>query len=141
MTAVRRIVVLLATLALVLACNDGSSPTSPLDSTQLPHGTLEGVVTIGPNCPGPASDTNPCPTPPSAYADRKVLVFDVGRTKVIATIDIDAHGFYRIDLVPGKYVVDIKGSGIDRSSNVPATVTIQQNVVTKLDIAIDTGIR
>jgi len=122
-----------------LACNKSNSPTSPIDPANLPHGTLMGTVTIGPNCP--VQTTNPCPTPPSAYALRKVLVFDETRTKVIATVDIDEHGFYRIDLVPGKYVVDFKPAGADRSADVPVTVTIQQNVVTKIDINIDTGLR
>ena len=136
----RRFLVLIALIALA-SCNKDSSPTSPLDQVNLPHGTLEGTVTIGPNCPGPVSQTNPCPTPPSAYSTRKVLVFDAAKSKVIVTVDIDSHGFYRIDLVPAKYVIDFKGSAADRSGSLPATVTIQQNVVTKLDIDIDTGIR
>jgi len=133
----RRSFALFALIA-IAACHQ-SGPTSPVDPANLPHGQLEGTVTIGPNCP--VETTNPCPTPPSAYALRKVLVFDSAHAKVISTVDIDEHGFYRIDLVPGKYVVDLKAVGIDRSGDVPATVTIQQNVVTKLDIRIDTGLR
>jgi hypothetical protein len=127
-------------LSLLLACNKGSSPTSPTDPSSLPHGHLTGVVTIGPNCPV-ETETNPCPTPPSAYALRKILVFDEKRTRLIATVDIDEHGFYLIALVPGKYVVDLKPAGIDRSGDVPANVTIVNNAQTKLDIRIDTGLR
>lgn len=136
-------VVFIAALAVALACHNGSnSPTSPTtgNAAELPHGTLEGTVTIGPNCPGPTT-TADCPTPPSAYALRKVVVYDETRSKVIATVDIDEHGFYRIDLVPAKYVVDLKASGIDRSADVPATLQIQQNAVALLNIRIDTGIR
>lgn len=130
-----------ALLALfVLACHNSNSPTTPSNaSTALPHGTLEGTVTIGPNCP--VETANPCPTSPSAYALRKVLVFNADRSEVIGTVDIDEHGFYRIDLVPAKYVVDLKPTGADRSGDVPANVTIQQNVVTRIDIRIDTGLR
>jgi hypothetical protein len=127
-------------LAVLLSCNKSSSPTAPTDPASLPHGRLSGVVTIGPICPV-QSQTNPCPTPPSAYAARKILVYDSAKTKLIATVDIDEHGFYLIDLPPAKYVVDLKHTGIDRSGEVPATVMIQTNVVTKLDINIDTGIR
>jgi hypothetical protein len=127
-------------LAVLLGCNKSSSPTAPSDPASLPHGRLSGVVTIGPNCPV-ESQTNPCPTPPSAYALRKILVYDQAKTKLIATVDIDQHGLYFIDLPPAKYVVDLKRTGIDHSGDVPATVTIQSNVVTKLDINIDTGLR
>ena len=127
-------------LAVLLGCNKSSSPTAPLNQESLPHGRLSGVVTIGPNCPV-ETETNPCPTQPSAYALRKVLVYDEAKTKLIATVDIDEHGLYLIDLAPAKYLVELKAVGIDRSGDVPATVTIQNNVVTKLDINIDTGLR
>ena len=124
---------------LALACHNSDSPTAPGAAESLPHGTLNGTVTIGPNCP--VETTNPCPTPPSAYALRKVLVFDESREKVIATVDIDEHGFYRIDLVPGTYTIDLKKSGADRSADVPAKVTITQGIATVLNINIDTGLR
>ena len=134
---VRRAIVLLVVLA--AACHDSTSPTEPA-SQQVVHGRLSGVVTIGPNCPVETT-TNPCPTPPGAYAARKVLVYDEAKTQVLFTVDIDSQGLYVIDLVPGKYTVDVKKSGIDRASGVPAVVEIKANSVTKLDIAIDTGIR
>ena len=95
---------------------------------------------IRPNCPGPTT-TQPCPTPPGAYAERKILVFNEAGSKPIATVDIDSQGLYVIDLAPAKYTVDIKKVGIDRSGDVPKVVEIRANAVTKLDIAIDTGIR
>jgi len=128
--------VLLAFLA--AACHDSTSPTEP--ASQQAYGRLSGVVTIGPNCPV-ETVTNPCPTPPEAYALRKVLVYDEARTKVLFTVDIDSQGLYVIDLVPGKYTVDVKKAGIDRVSGVPTLVEIKANTVTKIDISIDTGIR
>jgi hypothetical protein len=130
----------LLAIVVLLACNKSNSPTAPGDPASLPHGRLAGVVTIGPNCPV-QTDTNPCPTPPSAYGLRKVLVYDEKRTKLLFTVDIDEHGLYLIDLVPAKYVIDLKTTGIDKSGDVPANVTIQNNVVTKLDIRVDTGLR
>jgi hypothetical protein len=120
----------------LIACN---SPTAP-SNQQSVHGRLSGVVTIGPNCPV-QSDTNPCPTPPSAYTLRKVLVFDEQRAHLLHTVDIDTQGLYVIDLAPAKYLVDIQGVGIDRSADVPKVVEIHANTVTTLNINIDTGLR
>ena len=119
------------------ACNH--SPTDPADPSSLPRGRLSGSVTIGPNCP--VETTNPCPPSPDAYAARKVLVYDAAKSKLLFTVDIDAHGFYSIDLVPAKYVIDLKKVGIDKSSDVPANVEIHSTVGTTLNISIDTGLR
>jgi hypothetical protein len=132
---VRRAIVVLLVLA---ACHGSNSPTDPQGSQQF--GRLSGVVTIGPNCPV-ESTTQPCPTPPGAYALRKVLVYDESGKTLRFTVDIDSQGLYVIDLAPGKYLVDVKKAGIDRASGVPAVVEIRANLVTKLDISIDTGLR
>jgi hypothetical protein len=133
---VRRAAIL--ALLIVLACSGRNSPTDP--STEGPRGTLSGAVTIGPNCPVETT-AGPCPPPPGAYALRKVLVESADGSKVLFTVDIDEHGFYRIDLVPGVYTVDLKKSGADRSADVPAKVTITLGVATILNIDIDTGLR
>ena len=134
----KRATVLLGVLVL-LACNGkNSSPTDP--ATEGPRGTLSGAVTIGPNCPVETT-AGPCPPPPGAYALRKVLVESADASKVLFTVDIDEHGFYRIDLVPGVYTIDLKKTGADRSAEVPAKVTITQGVATVLNINIDTGLR
>jgi hypothetical protein len=70
-----------------------------------------------------------------------VLIYDEQRTRVLFTVDIDSQGLYVIDLVPGRYVVDLKQNGIDRSGDVPKVVDIHANTVTNVDISIDTGIR
>ena len=127
-------------LLLVLALVSCHSPTSPDNVASQPHGRLAGTVTISPNCPGPTTSA-PCPTPPEAYRQRKILVYDEAKTTVLFVVDIDSQGLYFIDLVPAKYTVDLKKAGIDRSGDVPKVVEIRANTVTKLDIAIDTGIR
>ena len=129
---------ILLPLLVVLACGGRNSPTDP--STQGPRGTLSGAVTIGPNCPVETT-AGPCPPPPGAYSLRKVLVESADASKVLFTVDIDEHGFYRIDLVPGAYTIDLKKTGADRSADVPAKVTITQGIATVLNINIDTGLR
>lgn len=121
-------------LSLALACG-GHSPTDPLDAQA--RGRLAGVVTIGPNCPGPQD----CPTQPSAYALRKILVFDAQHSQLIATVDIDSQGLYAADLIPARYVIDLKGAGADRTSDLPKTVDIRAHVTTTLNVTIDTGLR
>lgn len=135
MTRLARFLALAAVLA--LACNRNPTSPNPLDS--IPRGTLNGVVTIGPNCP--VTTTAPCPTPPSAYGERTIQIWDEPHAKIVANADIDNGGFYTINLTPGTYVVDLKAHGIDKSADVPAKVVIKQNQTTRLNISIDTGIR
>jgi hypothetical protein len=135
--------VAIAILILATACH---SPTSPSDGahaagTVAEHGRLSGIVTIGPNCPGPQSDTHPCPTPPSAYAARKILIYNEAKSEILFTVDIDSQGAYLIDLAPAKYTVDLKPNGIDRTNELPQVVDIKANGVTSLNVNIDTGIR
>ena len=131
----RRLIPLL--LVGALACHSSSSPT---DVSSEPHGRLAGTVKIGPFCPV-EQQGNPCPTPPSAYSTRKVLIYDEQRTRVLFTVDIDSQGLYSIDLVPGRYVVDLRKNGLDHSADVPKVVDIHANTVTRVDVDIDTGIR
>jgi hypothetical protein len=134
---VRRIASAVVVLALFAACN--RSPTAP-DESSRPHGRLSGLVTIGPNCPV-EQPNQPCPTPPSAYTLRKVLVYTPNRSALLFTVDIDSQGLYSIDLIPADYLIDLKPTGMDRSPDVPTNVTIHANVVTRVDIRIDTGLR
>jgi hypothetical protein len=133
-------VAIAAILALLAACNGSSSPTDPQQSQ--PHGRLSGTVTIGPNCPGPETGSQGCPTPPDAYAARKILVYNAAKTTLLHTVDIDSQGLYTILLVPATYVLDLKTtSGADRTGELPANVTIQANATTVVNVNIDTGIR
>jgi hypothetical protein len=123
------------TLLLAAAC-DHNSPTAPDDTANL--GTLSGSVSIGPNCPGAQN----CAAPPEAFAARKIVVFDAGRTKLLHTLDLTSQGRYLIKLAPGTYVVDFTTSfAADRTSDLPKSVTISRAAVTTVDITIDTGLR
>ena len=124
-------------LLIVAACSN--SPTAPTDQVAV-FGRLAGVVTIGPNCPV-EREGQPCPTPPSAYTLRKVLVYNEQRTQLLHIVDIDTQGLYSINLAPAKYLVDLQHLGIDRSADVPKVVEIHASSVTSLNIAIDTGLR
>lgn len=128
-------------LALLVLLSAGChSPTSPENGVPAQHGRLAGIVTIGPNCPGPQTDTA-CPTQPSAYAARKILVYNEAKSNLLFTVDIDSQGAYLIDLAPGRYTIDLKPTGIDKTSDLPKLVEIHANTVTSLNVNIDTGIR
>ena len=128
-------VFMLMVVSLAAAC---SNPTSP--EIDIVTGRLIGKVTIGPICPV-EQVTMPCPTPPEAYAARKVEIYDPSHAHLLKTVDIDSSGNYTVDMVVGNYVVDLKKVGIDRSADVPRSVTILQGSIVRLDISIDTGIR
>ncbi|HEX3069699.1 MAG TPA: hypothetical protein VHX14_14105 [Thermoanaerobaculia bacterium] len=131
---------MIAAALLMLLSAGCNSPTSPDSGTPAQHGRLSGIVTIGPNCPGPQTDTG-CPTQPSAYAARKILVYTESKSNLLFTVDIDSQGAYFIDLAPGRYTIDLKPSGIDKTGDLPKLVEIHANTVTSLNVSIDTGIR
>jgi hypothetical protein len=102
-------------------------------------GTLAGNVTIGPLCP-----VEPCTVTPdrltAAYAARTIVVSMPGGVVVAQAVPDPYTGFSFV-LKPGTYIVDIKHQGIDRSPELPKTVTIRAGETIRLDISIDTGIR
>ena len=109
------------------------------NSNQEP-GILEGVVTIGPIMPVERPGVKyeiPC----EVYEARKVMVYDKNHKKLVQQVDIDCNGYYRVELEPGIYVIDINRIGIDHGSEVPMKVGIKPGQTIQLDIDIDTGIR
>ncbi len=102
-------------------------------------GYREGFVSIGPICPVEQVNVT-CPVPPSAYEARKIVV-STEEAQVVTLVDINSDGFYRVALAPDTYIVDINHVGIDRSADVPTTITILTGQTTVLNISIDTGIR
>lgn len=105
------------------------------------RGILAGRVSVGPLTPvvGPGVVE---PTPgPQVYAGRKIVVFDSRGKRELQQVDIMGDGTYRVELEVGIYVIDINHMGIDYDKDLPATVEIQADQMTVLDIDIDTGIR
>jgi hypothetical protein len=127
------LIAITVTVAIVLSANT-AAPNS-VGGT----GILAGNVTIGPLCP-----VEPCTVTPTrliaAYAARTIVV-SIPDEAVIAEGVPDPYTGYSFILKPGTYVVDIKHQGIDRSPELPKTVTIRAGETIQLDISIDTGIR
>ena len=130
------IVLLIAiTIAVAIALSTNTADTGSGGGT----GTLTGNVTIGPLCP-----VEPCTVTPdrltAAYTARTIVVSMPGGT-VIAEAVPDPYTGYSFNLKPGTYVVDIRHQGINRSPELPKTVTIRAGETVRLDVSIDTGIR
>jgi hypothetical protein len=126
----RRAIGFLFIVLLVAACQ-GESPTDPVQ-TLGPRGRLSGVVTIAPTCATPSI----CPTTPSDYALRKIVVYNEAHTTLLFTVDVDSTGFYLIDLPVGRYVVELSGLTTDRTTDLPRTIDVIANVVTAVDVKI-----
>ena len=130
-------IVILITITVAVAIVLSTNTTAPGSGGGT--GTLTGNVTIGPLCP-----VEPCTVIPdrltAAYAARTIVVSIQGGA-VIAEAVPDPNTGYSFILKPGTYVVDIKHQGIDRSPELPKTVTIRAGETIRLDIAIDTGIQ
>lgn len=104
-------------------------------------GTLEGQVTIGPLVPAVQVGAE-VPTPhPEVYAAREIVVFKENGKTEVTRIKIDATGHYQAELPVGSYVVDINHLGVDSAADLPKQIEIASQLVTTLDIDIDTGIR
>jgi len=63
--------------------------------------------------------------PCEVYEARTVMVYDRNREQLVQQVDIDCNGYYRVELEPGIYIIDINRIGIDHSSEVPAKVQIK----------------
>ncbi len=106
------------------------------------NGTLEGIMSIGPNCPVERID-HPCLPSPEAFAARKVFVYKPDKKTLVTTMTPDAEGKFSATLSEGDYWIDMArpGVGVGGISGVPILIHIKTNTVTTLMIDIDTGIR
>jgi hypothetical protein len=103
-------------------------------------GVVEGKVTIGPLQPVEKPGETPT-VPPEVYQARKIMVYDSSHQTLVKQVDINDQGYYRVELVPGIYTIDINYVGIDRSPDAPKQVEVKPGQAITLDINIDTGIR
>lgn len=69
------------------------------------------------------------------------MVYDEEGNDLIEQVDLGPEGYYRVELRPGTYLVDINNIGIDSSRQVPEVIEIEEGKTVVLNIDIDTGIR
>ena len=120
---------------LLLGCGNGMS-NQAISKHQ--EGMLVGRVTQGPV--SPVIEPGQVYAPVPAYAVEIIVRALGGRVVSITTTDETGH--FRITLAPGRYEVTLgllAGGAI--SKDVPATVAIEGNSETRIDIRVDTRIR
>jgi len=127
----RRSTFALVILVGLVACAKSSTPQGQ------PNSGVEGTVTVGPQCPVVLAES-PCPDTPF---EGKVQVSRAGKG-VVAEMQVDASGAYRIALEPGTYVVEpVLSSSGGPPTAVPVTVVVRAGAFTQADLSVDTGIR
>ena len=129
---------LLAIGAVVSSAIVAVASCAALDPSPERLGYIEGRVRLGPICPVQREGI-PCPVPSGAYEAREILLRD--GEKIVARTRPGSDGNYRLAARPGRYVADINRIGVDSSADVPREIEIRAGETTRLDIAIDTGIR
>ncbi len=120
------VMIIISTLVIIIGC------------IRQEEGFLEGQVSIGPLCP-----VEPCNITSEQlekiYDARKIFIYS--DDTLVKEIKLNKTGNYKVELNPGKYMVDIDQFGIGGSKDLPKEVKIESGKTIKLDINIDTGIR
>jgi hypothetical protein len=119
-----------------LAAELRTSATPSASAGSLGESGVQGQVTIGPACPGPLRDDNPCPDRPYQAT---ITVLDQ-ENKEVTQVQCDADGNFRIALPPGTYTLHATpDTGYPRSND--QTVTVEKGQFTQLNIVYDSGLR
>jgi hypothetical protein len=128
-------------------CPDGSyvGRTGPkcefaeCPSTNPKQGSVSGVVTVSPACPGPEKyppDPNCAPKPYATPID----IMKSGTTGIIKTTSSNTNGVFNMSLEAGSYTFYARsGSALPRCEGVTAVVKSGQN--TTINIECDSGMR
>lgn len=101
-------------------------------------GFLEAKVSAGQVCPSEQDPT--CKPSASAYNAWPVAVWTADRKTKAAVAYSDFKGYFKVELMPGNYIVDLERSQMVSKSNMPQNVTIEKGKTTTIQIEIDTGI-
>jgi len=124
---------------LLAACAHGGGELTQVSTAEAQSGmgVLTGTVVLGPVTP-----TERPGMPSTAQAPGVRIVVSGPDGREIESMLTDAAGLYRTSLPPGTYQVTIPQlPRLQRTKDLPATVTIEAGQERRLDIKIDTGLR
>jgi hypothetical protein len=139
----RILLIPLAFVALLTACQDGDGVPSRTETTATTTSAtagatsgIEGQVLLGPTCPVEREGVS-CEEPYEAT----IVVWDAARTQRVFVFDSDDHGRFHVGLSPGEYYIEPQGDqqGLPRPE--PQTVTVPANTFVLVTLHYDTGIR
>lgn len=113
------------------------APTTDLILRRPPETGVAGRVIRGPTCPvvGPQCPSQPQPAPGDVRID--TFVGDRADSTYVKTIATDDRGRFETDLEPGRYVLTPERGPTSR----PSVVSVDAGVISKVELAVDTGIR
>jgi hypothetical protein len=111
------------------ASNDSASALGALTSG------IYGIATVGPTCPVERVD-NPCPDKPY----QGFLIVKDNQNRVITTTKVRDNGRFFFLLPPGQYEISTT-SDRPMPSMEPANILVQKNLITRVTLTLDSGIR
>jgi hypothetical protein len=121
----RKPVAAVLVLVALVACSGGT-----------PGSGVRGVVVAGPQCPVEQIGS-PCPDQPFVGTVRASALDG----SVVAEVDTDREGRFRIPLDPGTYVLDVEVPGGGPPTSTPQPVRVEDGRFTAVTLQVDTGIR
>jgi hypothetical protein len=108
-------------------------------STNANQGSVSGVITVSPTCPGPEKNPPDPDCAPKAYAT-PIDIMKFGTPGIIKTTFSDANGAFNVSLDAGSYTLYVRsGSALPRCDGVTAEVKTSKN--TTANIYCDSGMR
>jgi len=124
-------------LFIIIFLMSACSRSIPASSSPTPSSGIEGHVTEGPMCPGPAQiGNNTCPDQPYQAV---ISIYNTNNTK-ITQFQSDLNGNFKIALVPGTYILHPEsGKPLPRASD--QSVVVNDGQYTQVIITYDTGMR
>jgi hypothetical protein len=97
---------------------------------------IEGIVTLGPACPGPVSIESPCPDQPYQAV---IAILDI-QGEPILEFQSDQAGIFRQELPPGLYILHPQSpDALPYAEEVQ--VLVQAGQFSRIDIHYDSGLR
>lgn len=120
----------------VLPSPGGTTPSGIGSGKELQMGGIRGLVTIGPNCPGPVSANEPCPDQPYQAT---ITIFNE-RGEQVNQVQTRSDGVFTILLPPGTYTLHPEASGAyPRAEDLEVVVGASQLI--EVRITYDSGMR
>jgi hypothetical protein len=115
-----------------------------------PTGVLAGHLKIVSSKEVELAAPEDSPTTPSklgiqSYGEYPLIVLDKNNGKEVTRITADTNGNYRVALLPGDYILDVRrgpnGRPLGHLRAEPHSFTILSNQTVRVDMDLDTGVR
>ena len=106
-----------------------------------PPGLLEGQLKIILSREVDLADGTPAPVSAETYTQYPLVVLSQDRKTEVTRVTADGNGNYRVELVPGDYVLDVQRRPRGRVRATPRPFRVVSGQTVRVDMDVDTGIR